>query len=131
MGKNEKKECLKFLGVHTPIRMIAMKNPKTGADRAGYVAVALETNIWGFGESLDEAMSNLENLSKMQIEYAVNAKCPDMLDVPTKERWFILWDNIQKESVHGSKKKKKEEDFSWAELRRSVSVSEAYAPVAA
>lgn len=128
MKKNKTKKSVDCLGITKPIRMIAMKNPKKGVGRASYAAVALETSIWGFGDSLAEALSDLENLSEIQIEFAMSFKCPDILHSPTEKKWFTLWNALQKDAMNGSKKKKK--DLFWTESRHSRSFGEVYAEAA-
>ena len=76
----------------TQVRCIAFPSP----DEDGkWCAVALEMDIWGFGNTAEEAMSDLDELIQIQIEFAVGKKKLSILDHPTDRKWFELWDKLQ------------------------------------
>ena len=60
-------------------------------------AVALELDIWGFGDSKKEAMADLDELINTQVEFA-NSRAGNLeiLDHPADEKWFKLWDKLEK-----------------------------------
>ena len=61
-----------------------------------WCAVALEMDIWGFGNTAEEAMEDLDELVDIQIEFAVGKKRLSILNHPADEKWFQLWDRLQK-----------------------------------
>lgn len=58
-------------------------------------AVVLEMDIWGFGDSEEEAKANLEELIEIQVEFATGRKELDLLDHPAEQKWFKLWDELE------------------------------------
>ena len=59
-------------------------------------AVALELDVWGFGDTKEEAMSDLDKLIEGQIEFTFSTEGGlEILDHPTNEKWFRLWDLIE------------------------------------
>ena len=74
------------------VRCIAFPSPDEGSK---WCAVALEMDIWGFGNTAEEAMSDLDELIKTQIEFAAGKKKLSILDHPTDRKWFELWDKLQ------------------------------------
>ena len=77
-----------------PIRIIGMPNPRKGKGYAKYAAVALELNVWGFGDTLDDATRELEELVDIQLESAAGRGELDMVDTPADPKWFDLWEQM-------------------------------------
>ena len=75
------------------IRCMAFPSPDEG-DK--WCAVALEMDIWGFGNTAEEAMKDLDDLVDIQIEFASGKKRLSILDHPADKKWFQLWDILQK-----------------------------------
>ena len=75
-----------------------------------WCAVALEMDIWGFGNTMEEAIKDLDELVEIQIEFATGKNKPSLLDHPADKKWFDLWDLLEKI-------KKKEENLSSVALK--------------
>ena len=75
------------------IHCLAFLSPDEGSK---WCAVALEMDIWGFGDTMEEAMADLDELINTQIEFALEKKKPSILDHPTDKKWFDLWDALDK-----------------------------------
>jgi len=60
-------------------------------EKGKWRAVALEMDIWGFGNTAEGAINNLNELIAIQIEFAAEKKKPSLLDHPTDKKWFELW----------------------------------------
>ena len=70
-----------------------------------WCAVALEMDIWGFGNTIEEAMKDLDELVEIQIEFAIGKNKLSLLDHPADKKWFDFWNMLEKI-------KKKEENLS-------------------
>lgn len=82
-----------------------MAFPSPDAD-SRWCAVALEMDIWGFGDTAKQAMEDLDELIEIQIEFAVGKKALGVLDHPTEKKWFDLWNALQKfEKEHAEERK--------------------------
>ena len=64
-----------------------------------WCAVALEMDIWGFGNTAEEAMKDLDELVEIQIEFAAGKKRLSVLDHPADKKWFQLWDKKREEEI--------------------------------
>lgn len=62
-------------------------------DEWKWSAVALEMDLWGFGNTVDSARRDLEELMEIQYEFAVDRDEMEILDHFTEEKWFQLWDD--------------------------------------
>lgn len=60
------------------VRVLGMKREDC------FALVALEMDVWGYGESLDEAVVNLEHHIKMQITYLVRADKVELVQRPAR-----------------------------------------------
>ena len=68
-----------------------------------WCAVALEMDIWGFGNTAKDAMQDLDELVDIQIEFAAGKNKLSLLNHPTDEIWFKLWEVIQKAEEQSGK----------------------------
>ena len=75
------------------VRCMAFSLPD---DNDKWRAVALEMDIWGFGNTAEEAMRDLGELVNIQIEFAVGKKRLSILNHPADKKWFQVWDILQK-----------------------------------
>ena len=80
----------------TQVRCLAFPSPDKGGK---WCAVALEMDIWGFDNTAEEAMKDLDELIEIQIEFAAGKKSLSVLDHPTDKKWFELWDILQKMEI--------------------------------
>ncbi len=79
------------LNMVSRIRCLAFRSEEDD----GWCAVALECDVWGFGSSKEEAMSDLDELLDTHIEFAISKNVPHLLNHPTDNKWFKLWDELQ------------------------------------
>ena len=79
-----------IIGVDTNIRVLVSLIADEDSDYK-WSAVALEMNIWGFGNSEQEALIDLEELIQTQIEFATGRGEHEILDHPAEKKWFDLW----------------------------------------
>ena len=63
-------------------------------DSKGWRAVALEMDIWGFGETEEQARKDLEELVAIQVDFATSRNELSLLDHPADQKWFDLWDSV-------------------------------------
>lgn len=77
-----------------------------------WVALALEMDLRGYGESFDEARADLDELVKMQISFAVFKGSPEMVWKSAEPAWFARWEEAHRERLGASV------------LRRSISNAE-------
>ncbi len=53
-----------------------------------WIALALEMDLRGYGESFDEALDDLGNLVEMQVSFALFKKQPELIWSPADPVWF-------------------------------------------
>lgn len=80
------------------VRSIVMPN-REGDFECEWVAVALELNLWGFGETAEEASRDLNESIESQISFSIAHNCPDVLDNQAEKKWFDLWDVLNSEAT--------------------------------
>ena len=78
----------------TQIRCMAFPAPNNEGSK--WWAVALEMDIWGFGNTTEAAMEDLNELIAIQIEFAAGKNKISILDHPAEKKWFQLWDILKK-----------------------------------
>lgn len=88
------------------IRCIAFQDRNN--DEWEWSAVALEMDLWGFGHTMEEARKDLEELIETQFEFAIGRDETEILNHPTEQKWFDLWEKIenateQSSPQHGAK----------------------------
>ena len=77
----------------TQVRCMSFPSPD---DSGKWRAVALEMDIWGFGNTAEEAMRDLDELVEIQIEFAAGKKRLSILNHPADKKWFQLWDILRR-----------------------------------
>lgn len=88
------------------IRCLALPSDLVFPAEEGWSAVALELDIWGFGETKKQAMDELEEMIKAQIEFAFSSEGnPAILNHPTEKRFFKMWDDLEKLDKNSEVKK--------------------------
>ncbi len=79
----------KIIGVTKVVRCLTLP-----CKDGGFQSVALEMDIWGFGDTAKEAESDLNELVSAHIEFATGRKEPYLLDHPTDKKWFNIWEEL-------------------------------------
>lgn len=83
-----------IVGVETDIRALVSLSTDEDSDYK-WSAVALDMDIWGFGNTEQEALMDLEELTQIQIEFATERGEYQILDHPAEKKWFDLWDEAE------------------------------------
>ena len=91
MGSKKKASEKKVPGLDTPIKVLVSVSAEDNAEYKWF-AVALEMDVWGFGNTAQEAEEDLKELVATQIEFATGRKEEEMLDHPAEKQWFDLWE---------------------------------------
>lgn len=61
-----------------------------------WVALALEFDLLGHGDTPEEALNSLLGVVKAQIEFACEKNDPGLMDFPAEEKYFKLFDEARK-----------------------------------
>ena len=56
-----------------------------------FAAVALDIDVWGYGESRSEALLNLQEHINMHVKYLVRAKKAELFHRPTLEQYYSMY----------------------------------------
>ncbi len=56
-----------------------------------WVALALEMDIRGYGETFETALQDMLELVEMQVSFALQQGLPEMILEPAEEVWFERW----------------------------------------
>lgn len=62
-----------------------------------WVALALEMDLRGYGETFEEAMADLEELVDMQVSFALQKGQPDMIWKQAEAEWVALWAQVRRD----------------------------------
>ncbi len=85
-----------LIDIQLSIRCLAFKSDEFDA---AWCAVGLESNVWGFGNTREEAMKDLYDLIDIKIEFAVGKDAIHTLNHPADTKWFDLWDKLQNQEI--------------------------------
>ena len=82
-------------------------------DGDGWVAVALEMDLWGHGRDFRAAFADVEDLVQMQISFAYQQKRPEMIYRPADPRLFDIFHRVHTMRLTraASRRKPDEGDF--------------------
>lgn len=64
-----------------------------------WVALALEMDLRGYGESFDAALEDLKDLVRMQISFAVQKGQPEMIQKPAEPIWYERFASLRAERL--------------------------------
>ncbi len=76
-----------------------------------WVALALEMDIRGYGDTFDSAQDDLFDLVNMQIGFALFKKQPSMIFKPSDPKYFMLYQGLREKSIQRFGLESEEEDF--------------------
>ena len=57
----------------------------------GYSVVALEMDLWGFGDTEEEALEEMIESVRMQVSFAMHIKDFSLLDVPAPKKYQDMY----------------------------------------
>ena len=83
--------------IQIEIRCLVFKEFDKDENKDVWNAVALGCDIWGVGDTKDEAMADLNELLDAHIEFVVDKNAIHMLDHPTEQKYFNMWDEQREE----------------------------------
>ncbi|MGI8739963.1 MAG: type II toxin-antitoxin system HicB family antitoxin [Gammaproteobacteria bacterium] len=63
------------------------------------VALALEMDLVGHGDTIDEAIADLRDLIRMQIELAISRNNPDLIFKDAEAKYFELFEQLHRRSL--------------------------------
>ncbi len=84
-----------ILGVDKPVRVLVSLCADDESDYKWF-AVALEMDVWGFGNTKTEAMDDLKESVATQIEFATARGEAEMLEHLAHKKWFDLWEDVER-----------------------------------
>ena len=64
-----------------------------------WVALALEMDLRGYGDTFEAARDDLEELIEMQISFAVEKGAPDSIWKAAESHWFERWAEARRERL--------------------------------
>ena len=64
-----------------------------------WVALALDMDIRGYGDTFESAIADLGDLIEMQISFAVEKGSPEMVWKPAEAVWFERWADVRRERL--------------------------------
>lgn len=65
-----------------------------------WVALALEMDIRGYGETIDDALNELRDLVSAQISFAYAKKDPGLVHFPAERKYFDIYEEVQQKIIH-------------------------------
>jgi predicted RNase H-like HicB family nuclease len=65
----------------------------------GWVALALEMDLRGYGETFEAALDELTELIEMQISFAAQQGMPEMVLEPADAVWFERWAELRRKRL--------------------------------
>ncbi len=82
-------------------------------DGDGWVAVALEMDLWGHGRNFRAAFADLKDLVQMQLSFAYQQQRPEMIYRPADPRLFDIFHHVHTARLRqaGSRRKPEEGDY--------------------
>ena len=95
------KEFLKEKALMLTLRVLGYKQ-KDGQ----WAAHCLETDLVGYGKTFDKALAHLEELTQMQISFALYKDQPSLLDCSAPPEIFETFGILQRQALHYYPKKK-------------------------
>lgn len=64
-----------------------------------WVALALEMDLRGYGDTFQESLEELQNLVYMQLSFAIQKEQMDLINHPADAVWFNLFSEIRREEL--------------------------------
>lgn len=64
-----------------------------------WVALALEMDLRGYGDTFDDAIADLNDLIAMQIGFSRGMESPEMAFFPAEAVWFQLFADVRREAL--------------------------------
>jgi len=71
-----------------------------------FVMYCLEMDLKGYGKTEKEALSDLTDLIKMQVSFAIQKKEPNLLWFPAEPKYFMLYEQLKEQYLRTLKKDK-------------------------
>lgn len=68
-------------------------------DDDGWVALAIDMDLRGHGETFDAALEELKELVDMQISFALDKGLPSMIWHPAEDVWIEKWNQARREWI--------------------------------
>ena len=65
----------------------------------GWVALALEMDIRGYGETFESALEELIELMEMQVSFAMQNDAPEMIMESAEAVWFERWADVRRKRL--------------------------------
>lgn len=88
------KKSLKENALMLTLRVLGYKQPD-----GEWAAHCLETDLVGYGKTFDKAIKHLEELTEMQISFALFKDQPSLLDCPASPEIFETFGVLQRQSL--------------------------------
>lgn len=93
---NYQREKEEFEYIEITLKVLVYPDPSEDAQ----VALALEMDLRGYGDSLDSALKELLQLVEAQISFAVQQKDPSLIHFPADEKFFKMFEQGRRASLH-------------------------------
>jgi hypothetical protein len=64
-----------------------------------WVAIALEMDLWGYGQSFEAALQDLRDLVLMQVTFALSIDNPEMVWRDAEPAYFLVYERVRREEL--------------------------------